>query len=285
MIKFGPSGNSQAFAQAGNSKSEQSAVWVKNMGLDAFEYSFGRGVLMSEERAVSIGNAFKNEQVDISVHAPYYVNFANPDLEMANKSFGYIIDSAKMLGFMQGKRVIFHPASQGKESREVAVNRTIDRFKMFADLVYTNDMQNFIYCPETMGKIAQIGTIEEVTTFCLVDKIFTPTVDFGHVNAREQGSLKTANDYKIRLEYMLEKLGYERMKHFHIHFSKIMYSAKGEIKHLNFDDQVYGPEFYPLAQALVDLKLEPVVICESAGMQDLDALSMKKDYYSLIKNN
>jgi deoxyribonuclease-4 len=80
---------------------------------------------------------------------------------------------------------------------------------------------------------------------------------------------------------MIEKLGYERMKNFHVHFSKIMYSAKGEIKHLTFEDDVYGPEFEPLAVALKDLKLEPYIVSESAGTQTQDALHMKKIYFSL----
>ena len=85
MIKFGPSGNSVAFSAAGKSKSEESAVWVKEMGLSCFEYSFGRGVSLSNERALSIGAAFKDAGVEISVHAPYYINFANPDQEMVEK--------------------------------------------------------------------------------------------------------------------------------------------------------------------------------------------------------
>ena len=143
-------------------------------------------------------------------------------------------------------------------------------------------MQNLIYCPETMGKMAQIGTIEEITEICAIDKIYVPTVDFGHVNSREQGSLVTKEDYISRLSFMIDKLGYEKMKHFHIHFSKIQYSVKGEIKHLNFDDQVFGPNFEPLADALIELNLEPVVICESAGQQDNDALYMKNCYFSKL---
>ena len=138
-----------------------------------------------------------------------------------------------------------------------------------------------LFCPETMGKTAQIGTIEEITDFCKVDKCFIPTVDFGHVNAREQGSLKTVDDYKSRLEYMIENLGEEKMKHFHVHFSKIQYSAKGEIRHLTFEDTEYGPEFEPLAEALILLKLEPTVICESAGTQAEDAMAMKEIYLKL----
>ncbi len=278
MIKFGPSGNSIAFANAGFSKSEDSAVWVKNMGLDCFEYSFGRGVNLSEQKAISIGKAFKENGVDISVHAPYYVNFANPLDENAEKSYGYILQSAKAVKLMGGNRVIFHPASQGKLAREDAVELTKKRLKILSERVYENGLDDVLFCPETMGKLGQIGTIEEITEFCKIDKIYIPTVDFGHVNARENGSLKTEKDYFDRLSYMVDQLGYEKMKHFHIHFSKIEYSQKGEVRHLTFEDTIYGPNFEPLAEALKKLVLEPGVICESAGTQDIDALNMKKIY-------
>lgn len=280
MILFGPSGNSENFFNAGLKTSEQSAVWVKNMGLDAFEYSFGRGVLMSEEKAISIGKAFKENGVKISVHAPYYINFANSDNEMIEKSIGYVIKSAEMVKLMGGERIIFHPATQGKDDRQVAVNRAIDNLKKLTQVIYNLDMQDLTYCPETMGKLGQIGTIEEVTEMCKIDKIYVPTLDFGHINSREQGSLIDKDAYKSRLEYMINALGYERMKHFHVHFSKIQYGAKGEIRHLNFDDLVYGPDFEPLAEALIELNLEPTIICESAGQQDKDALFMKNCYFN-----
>ncbi len=278
MIKFGPSGNSESFYAAGYEHSEDSAAFVKAHGLDCFEYSFGRGVRMSEQKAVSIGNAFAREGVEISVHAPYFINFGNPDDEMAAKSYGYVLDSAKALKTMQGKRCVFHPAAQGKEGREAVVQRTVDRLNVLRDYIYLNGLQDCMFCPETMGKTAQIGTPEEIVRFCEVDEIYTPCVDFGHVNSREQGSLKTTRDYLDLLEMMLDRLGYERMKHFHVHFSKIMYGAKGEIKHLTFADTTYGPEFEPLAEALLQLKLEPYIVSESAGTQIEDALAMKRIY-------
>lgn len=281
MIKFGPSGNCESFYAEGYSHTEEAAAFVKKRGLDCFEYSFGRGVRMSEDKAISIGEAFAKEGVEISAHAPYFINFANPDDEMAAKSYGYVLDSGKMLKLMGGKRVVFHPAAQGKAKREDAVALTEDRLKILRDYIYLNDMQDMIFCPETMGKIAQIGTVEEVVRFCKVDPVYVPCVDFGHINAREQGSLVTVEDYKSRLEYMISELGFERMKHFHVHFSKIMYSAKGEIKHLTFADEVYGPNFEPLAVALKELGLEPYLVSESAGMQAEEAEIMKKIYQSL----
>lgn len=281
MIKFGPSGNSESFYAEGYSRTEEAAAFVKNRGLDCFEYSFGRGVRMSEDKAISIGEAFEKEDVELSVHAPYFVNFANPDDEMAAKSYGYVLDSGRMVKLMGGERVVFHPAAQGKATRFEAVEKTIERLKILRDYIYLNDLQELKFCPETMGKLAQIGTIEELTEFCLVDPVYTPCVDFGHINARERGTLQTTSDYKERLSYMLEKLGYERMKNFHVHFSKIMYGAKGEIKHLTFADTTYGPEFEPLAVALADLKLEPYIVSESAGTQAEDAAEMKKIYNNL----
>ena len=279
MIKFGPSGNSESFYEAGYSHTEEAAVFVKERGLDCFEYSFGRGVRMTEDKAISIGEAFQNAGVEISAHAPYFINFANPDDEMAAKSYGYVLDTAKALKLMGGKRVVFHPAAQGKASREEAVALTVERLKILRDYIYLNDMQDMIFCPETMGKLAQIGTIEEVVRFCQVDPVYTPCVDFGHINARERGSLHTVEDYQSRLQYMIDELGFDRMKHFHVHFSKIMYGAKGEIKHLTFEDELYGPNFEPLAAALKALKLEPYIVSESAGKQVEEAEIMKKTYF------
>lgn len=281
MIKFGPSGNCESFYAAGYAHTEQAAAFVKERGLDCFEYSFGRGVRMSEDKAISIGEAFALQGVEISAHAPYFINFANPDDEMAAKSYAYVLDTAKALKLMGGKRVVFHPAAQGKAAREEAVVLTEERLKILRDYIYLNDLQDMIFCPETMGKLAQIGTVEEITRFCKIDPIYTPCIDFGHINAREQGSLKTVADYKERLSYMISELGFDRMKHFHSHFSKIMYSAKGEIKHLTFDDTVYGPEFEPLAVALHELRLKPYIVSESAGMQAEEARDMKDIYNKL----
>ncbi len=278
MIKFGPSGNSESFYAQGYSHTEQAAKFVRDMGLDCFEYSFGRGVNMGEAKAISIGEAFREQGIEISVHAPYYINFANTEEENAQKSYNYVLESGKALQLMGGKRCVFHSATQGKLSREEAVRLTEERLKVLRDYIYMNNLQELNFCPETMGKIAQIGTMEEIVQFCKIDRIYLPAIDFGHLNARGQGILRTKNDYKQLLEYMVEELGYERVKHFHVHFSKIQYSAKGEVRHLTFEDTIYGPEFYPLAEALHELKLEPYIVSESAGTQAEDAKAMKEIY-------
>lgn len=282
MIKFGPSGNSASFYAMGYKHTAEAPEYLKKFGLDCFEYSFGRGITLSKEKAEDIGAAFADAGMEISVHAPYFINFANPEEEAAQKSYGYVLNSARYLKHFGGSRLVFHPAAQGKQSRTEAVERTADRLKTLRDMIYENGLQDIMYCPETMGKLAQIGTLEEVVEFCKIDKIYTPAIDFGHINAREQGSLKTVEDYKSRLEYAIGELGYDRMKNFHVHFSKIMYGGKGEIKHLTFEDAVYGPQFEPLAVALKELGLQPYIVSESDGTQAEDAKAMKDIYFNTL---
>ena len=281
MIKFGPSGNGEKFYAEGHKHTAEAGEYCKNLGLNCYEYSFGRGITLSEGKAEEIGLAFAQAEVEISVHAPYFINFANPDDEAAGKSYNYVLNSAKYLKLFGGKRVVFHPAAQGKATREDAVNLTAERLKKLRDYIYLNGFEDLYFFFFFMGKLAQIGTLEEVVGLCKIDKIYLPAVDFGHINAREGGSLKTVGDYKSRLEYMISELGYERVKHFHVHFSKIMYAAKGEIKHLTFEDTQYGPEFEPFAIALKQLKLEPYIVSESAGTQAEDAVEMKRIYSSV----
>ncbi len=278
MIKFGPSGNSDSFYARGFKTTEQVPLYLKEYGLDCFEYSFGRGVNMGDDKAVKIGEAFKKEGLEISVHAPYYINFANPDDTKIASSINYVIESAKKVKLMGGNRIIFHPASQGKVSREQANAVMMDNFKKLTAMIYANGLEDMIFCPETMGKIGQMGTPEEIANVCAIDKVYIPTIDFGHVNSRYQGSLKTTLDYLDMLNMFIDFLGYDKMKNFHAHFSKIEYSKGGEVRHLTFADQIYGPDFTPLAVALKQLKLEPYVLCESAGTQAEDSLEMKNIY-------
>ncbi len=281
MIKFGPSGNSDGFRLAGFSESINSPKWVNDLGLDCFEYSFGRGVNLTTQKAEIIGKAFSDENIELSVHAPYFINYASIEEEKVNNSYRYLLDSLKYAKIMQAKRVVFHPSTQGKLSREEAVNLTKKRLSILADKILEYGYSDMIVCPETMGKSAQIGTEIEIATFCTLAPFYYPCIDFGHLNSRTNGSLKTTEDFLKILDNIEEIAGREKLEKLHIHFSKIMYGDKGEIKHLTFEDDKYGPEFEPLAKALKIKRLEPYIICESAGTQDIDALYMKNVYKNL----
>ena len=129
-----------------------------------------------------------------------------------------------------------------------------------------------------MGKPAQIGTYQEVIDMCTISPNFIPTLDFGHINALGQGCLKTEDDYRKIIDYLFDTLGEEKARKVHIHFSKIEYGAKGEIRHLTLEDQKYGPEFEPLAKLIKEYKMEPVIISESSEVMAHDALILKNIY-------
>ena len=281
IIKFGPSGNSESFYSSGHKHTEQAAKWLKDIGLNAFEYSFGRGIIISDETAEKIRVSFNRYNIEISAHAPYYINFANLDDEMIEKSIDYVIQTASAVRAFGGKRIVFHPGSVGKTDRASALEVTKKNFLKLAERIYSTNNSDLYICAESMGKINQIGDYKEICELCKLDKIFTPAIDFGHQNARTLGGLKTTEDYEKILCHIIDVLGKEKADEMHIHFSKIAFSKGGEIKHLTFSDKEFGPEFNPLAEMLKKYDLKPYIICESSGTQAEDALEMKKIYQEI----
>ena len=271
MLRIGPSGNSQSFYDEGHAHTYEEAQWLKERGLNAFEYSFGRGVNIGAAACQKIKEEFEKFDVEISAHAPYYTNFANTDDEMIAKSIGYVVRSIEAVKAMGGNRVVFHPAACGKSDRKEAVARTKENIaKMMEQL-----QGDFLLAPETMGKLNQIGTVEEVVDFCTLDDRLIPCFDFGHINSYLRGGIKSKDDYKRIIDYTLDKLGDFKGKNFHVHFSKIQYGDKGEIRHLTFEDAVYGPLYEPLAEVIDEYRLTPYIVCESNGTMAEDAIFMK----------
>ena len=157
----------------------------------------------------------------------------------------------------------------------------IDTMHLALDALDNEGLSHIHICPETMGKVNQLGTLDEVMELCRIDERLIPCIDFGHLNARDQGIIKTSEDFASILDTIENKLGIERLKIFHSHFSKIEYSAGGEKRHLTFEDTVYGPDFEPLMELVYKKQLSPIFICESAGTQAEDSKSMK-DYYNSL---
>ncbi len=282
MIRFGPSGNGQLFYDQGYESSLEAPLWLKKRGLNAYEYSFSRGIRISDFTAKSLGEKCKENDVEISVHAPYYINLANEDDKKVEKSFDYILSSLRYLKLMGGHRCVFHPGScMGKDRKEAFSILKKNMEKLVERIDKENLDFDFLLCPETMGKSMQLGTYEEIAEICTLRDYLVPTLDFGHINALTHGSLKTEEDYKKIFDHLNKTIGIEKTKKVHMHFSKIEYGEKGEIKHLTFEDKTFGPNFEPLAKVIKEYNLEPVVICESDGTQAEDASEMKNIYEKL----
>lgn len=276
MLRIGPAGNSVSFYSSGHKSTLEEPEWLNSIGLSAFEYSFGRGVNISDETAEKLGQQAKLFDVAVSVHAPYYINFANTSDDMISKSIDYVVKSAMKVKLMNGNRVVFHPAACGKASRDEAFAVTLRNVEKLSEALKELPFDDYIVCPETMGKFQQIGRVEEVIRLCKTDEHFYPCYDFGHINSYMLGGLKTKDDYRRIIDLTFDELGEKKASNMHIHFSKIEFGKSGEIRHLTLSDTVYGPPYEPLAEIIDEYKMSPVIICESREIMADDALLMKK---------
>ena len=276
---FGPGGNSLSFYASGKKSTVDAPAWVAGFGLDCYEYQAGKGLFGTDETFKKIGDEAKKHNVRMSLHAPYYISLSGIETEKRLKSVDYITKSVKAAELMNAELIVIHTGSASKISRTEAVELAKDTMTKALEAVGDTPVTLAL---ETMGKLNQLGTLDEVLDICSIDKRLCPVVDFGHLNARNVGSLfLTADDYRRVFDTIANKLGDKYADTLHCHFSKIEYTGAGEKKHLTFEDEVFGPPFEPLMEAIAKEGLSPRIICESDGTMAEDALSMKKYYTAL----
>ena len=279
--QFGTAGLSDSYAAKGFDP-QKIAAYTASFGLTAFEYQCGRGVRLAHDKAQALGKAAAAQGIALSVHAPYYISMSGLDDEKRLHSVDYLLQSCALVKALGGRRVVFHPGSCGKQSREAALEKALDTMRRAVAACDEAGYGDCILCPETMGKVNQLGTVDEVLALCAVDARITPCIDFGHIYARSGGSeLTDTASYAALLDKLGDALGDDRAVHFHAHFSRIAYTAGGEKCHLTFADTAYGPPHAPLLQLLKQRKLAPTIICESAGTQAEDAQKLAAAFAAL----
>ena len=277
-IRFGTAGTSDSFAAQGYKTSLDIPAYTARMGLNAFEYQCGRGVRLGLDKARQMAADAAARDILFSVHAPYYISMSSLEEDKRLNSVNYLLQSAAVCKALGGQRVIFHSGSCGRQSREAALEKALDTLKRAQDALDEAGFAEITLCPETMGKIGQLGTLEEVLALCGVDRRITPCIDFGHLNARTLGGIRSKADYAAILDRIGEALGDARARQCHVHFSRIEYSKGGEKRHWTFAETQFGPEPQPLMELLAERGLAPVIICESAGTQAEDAQTMQRMY-------
>lgn len=263
---------------------EKIAAYTAGFGLTAFEYQCGRGVRLAHDKAAALGAACAAKGIVLSVHAPYYISMSSLEEEKRLHSIDYLLQSCALVKALGGRRVVFHSGSCGKQSREAALEKALDTMRRAVAAVDAAGYGDCILCPETMGKVNQLGTLDEVLALCSVDERITPCIDFGHLYARSQGTEfagdHAAADYAALLD-KLQVLGPARAAQFHAHFSRIAYTKGGEKCHLTLGDTAYGPPHAPLLALLKARGLAPTIICESDGTQAEDARTLAQAYAAL----
>ena len=278
---FGPGGNSDAFRLAGLKSTIDAPAWVKSIGLNAYEYEAGNGLSASPKVLEAIGIEAAKNNIKMSFHTPYFISLSGVVEEKRLNSINYIrqsLDAARLLG---AGTIVVHSGSAAKISRDEAMRLAGDTLVKTLSAVDTYGIKIGL---ETMGKINQLGTLDEVLELCRIDSAFVPVVDFGHLNARDLGGVfASADDYLRVFDKIDRALGAQVAENLHCHFSKIEWTGSGEKRHLTFEDEIYGPDFEPLVETIYKHNLSPTIICESAGTQSDDALAMKKYYEELRK--
>ncbi len=276
---FGPGGNSEAFRLAGYKSTLDAPRWLSEIGLNAYEYEAGNGLSATSATLAAIGKSARDYNIKISYHTPYFISLSGVVEEKRLKSIDYIRQSLEASKLLGAHTIVVHAGSAAKITRDEAMRLASDTLSRTVDTLDTYGIKIGI---ETMGKVNQLGTLDEVLVLCRIDSAFVPVIDFGHLNARELGGVFMCVDDYMRVFDKIDRLmGFDVLNSLHCHFSKIEWTGSGEKKHLTFEDSLYGPDFEPFVEAIFKAKISPSVICESAGTQSDDALSMKKYYESL----
>lgn len=277
-VSFGPAGSAKP---GGLQASGALFQTLSQMGLDAFEYPCALGVTLDKEEAESLGAQARGYGIKLSLHAPFFINLSSDETERIEHNLMYILKSCAAAGAMGAGRIVLHCGGLGKLSRRRAMEHTKNNLKLALGEMDKQGYGDITLSIETMGQIKILGTASEVMELVRIDDRLSPCIDFGHLNARTHGKCQTEEEISALFALMENRIGLERARCFHSHFSKIQYGPCGELRHLTFADQVFGPCFEPIARQVLKRGWEPRFICESAGTQLEDAKAMKEIYEKL----
>lgn len=237
-------------------------IYVRKIGLNAMEIEFVRGVNMGNETAKKAGSAARENNVNLSVHAPYYINLCNP--EKKKDSEKRILDSCERALYLNANVVVFHAGFYGKLSRKESFERVAESCLGMKEHLKKQG-SNVLLGIETTGKNSQFGDLQEIVDVCKAVKGCVPVIDFSHIYARNQG--------KLDVSEIFDTIKPLDMKHIHSHYSGIEFTSAGERRHLPISES--GPDFKEIAEEILKRNISITIICESPLLEK-DALLMKK---------
>ena len=249
---------------------------LREEGLDAFEYEavhWGKKPQMRKEEAEKFGYEAGQNDVWLSLHGSYFINFCgkNTIVEDSKQRLTACATAAEWIG---AHVVVFHPGVYGRMPHERALNMCVEALREVVDRVESLGIRNVKIGPETMGRIYQLGSLEEVLTLCETVERTQLVIDWSHLHARDFGRFRKVDDFRKVMERIENRLGTEALKTMHCHFTKIEFTDKGERRHRTLEEPRYGPDFRLLAKVIVEFDMKPTIISESPIL-DLDAIRMR----------
>jgi len=276
-LRFGPAG--MPIAMKGRKLSE-GISYCASKGLKAFEVEWVQGVRIRKEDIADAAKIAKENDVLLSCHAPYFVNCCSPVKAKQDITIRNLMQSARAAAQLGIRIIVFHPGFYQGMSKEEAASNAEKLLKHVVEKM-KEERLNVLLGPETTGKPSQYGSLDEVISLC--KKIGTdrmmPCIDFAHLHARENGKIKSIEDYEEIFDKIEKGLGKKALEGMHCHFSGIVFSEKGERHHIPIGSSL---PFNLLAQVIVKRNLKLTIICESP-LLDKDALKMKSMIEHLSK--
>jgi deoxyribonuclease-4 len=245
---------------------------IHALGLSSLELGWVQSVRVTEQTCDLLKTTSKNENVALSVHAPYFINL-NASEEEWPKSRKRLMDAA-YYGYLAGATdIVFHPGSYFAQTPEEVLKKALPRL---ADCVkeLSSRKINVILRPETMGKGALLGSFKDTLAMSKNIPTVLPCLDFAHLHARQgDGSLNSEAEWEELLDQYGKDLGSDSLQHLHIHLSGIEYTEKGEKNHLPLKES--DLDVKGLFQALKKYKANGRILCESPILEQ-DALYLQE---------
>jgi len=245
--------------------------YLKSIGLDAMELLFVRSVNVTDKNKDIILKTKLDNEFYLSAHGSHYINLNADELEKQEQSIARIVSAVEGLSKVQGRSLIFHPGFYLKDSKEDTYNTVRENLLRLPHC-------GIDYRLETTGKRTQFGTIKELVSLCKEVSTCKLCIDFSHMHARGNGSLKHYDDFIKVLQYVLNELGRPALDDLHIHMGGINYGEKGEKNHLPLLESDFN--FRDCLRALKDFNVRGCIILEGP-MVEKDALLLKNTYEKL----
>ena len=252
---------------------------LRDLNLSALELGWVRSVRVSKNTCERIKNTAFEQDIVISVHAPYYINL-NANHSEWPKSRLRLMDAAKY-GFLSGATdIVFHPGSYFDTSPEDVLKIVMMRLEEIQKELIGQKIQVTLR-PETMGKSALLGSFKDILIMSSEFDSIKPCLDFAHLHARPgDGSMNTHDEWHRLLDAYAKSLGQNALRSLHIHLSGIEYSKKGERNHLPLQQSDF--DLNALFSVLKEYNCAGRILCESPAMEN-DAMLMKQLWLDLFE--
>lgn len=225
------------------------------LDLNAMEVQFVRGLyVMDEEEAQFMNEYATKNDVELYVHAPYYINLS--DDEEVELSFNKIMNSAKAAQMMGAKIVVIHPGYYGCKTEKETLKIITKNIKTLQKK-FKKEKINVKIGIETMGKQKVFGSIDEVIEVSKHVTNVVPVLDIAHIHARGNGCLNTIDDF----QELFDKLQVLKLPFYLIHVTGVLYENGNEQYHLPIKKG--DMPLSPLLDTIIDNDYNVSLISES----------------------